>query len=63
MGVREGIDSARWELQLAAATVKSLSDRLKEVDARLVELASKTGYLEALVSMPGWSGVIVKSGV
>ena len=57
VGVREGMESARWELQLAAATVKSLSDRLREVDDQLVRLASKTGYLEALVSMPGLSAV------
>lgn len=57
VGVREGTDSARWELQLAAATVKSLSERLKEVDEKLVQLASKTGYLEAMVSMPGLSAV------
>jgi len=55
IGVREGLETARWELKHCVELFRLLTAKLKEIDLKLVEAAEKTGYLDALASIPGLS--------
>ena len=57
VGVREGQDAAKFELQHALEIFSLLSQKIEQVEEKLVDCLRRTTYYEPLVSVPGLSAV------